>query len=91
MLVLLVRTLLYHKFKNFIHMCKDLRSRNKKGYTNNKLKIKRFFLFKENQGGAVLDKLKDLYRPDSQPLIELIQFSDANALKLLPSAITNYR
>ncbi|CAG9565917.1 unnamed protein product [Danaus chrysippus] len=47
--------------------------------------------FVENQGGAVLEKLKELYRPDSQPLIELIQFSDASALKLLPSAITNYR
>ncbi|CAH0718180.1 unnamed protein product, partial [Brenthis ino] len=47
--------------------------------------------FVENEGGAVLEKLKDLYGKDSQPLLELVQFSDTAALKLLPSGVTTYR
>ncbi|CAH2264178.1 jg21718 [Pararge aegeria aegeria] len=47
--------------------------------------------FVENDGGAVLGKLRDLYGPNSQPLLELVQFSDPSAIRLLPSAVTNYR
>ncbi|XP_075979417.1 conserved oligomeric Golgi complex subunit 1 [Anticarsia gemmatalis] len=47
--------------------------------------------FVDNDGGAILSKLQDLFRKDSQPLIELVKFSDPSALKLLPPAITNYR
>ncbi|XP_034833206.1 conserved oligomeric Golgi complex subunit 1 isoform X1 [Maniola hyperantus] len=47
--------------------------------------------FVEKEGGAVLEKLRDLYRTDSQPLLELVQFSDPSAIRLLPSAVTNYR
>ncbi|CAB3244809.1 unnamed protein product [Arctia plantaginis] len=47
--------------------------------------------FIDNDGGAILSKLQDLFKKDSQPLIELVKFSDPSALKLLPSAITNYR
>ncbi|XP_050350147.1 conserved oligomeric Golgi complex subunit 1 isoform X2 [Nymphalis io] len=47
--------------------------------------------FVENEGGAVLEKLNELYRTNSQPLLELVQYSDPAALKLLPSAVTSYR
>ncbi|XP_072937856.1 conserved oligomeric Golgi complex subunit 1 isoform X2 [Epargyreus clarus] len=47
--------------------------------------------FVENEGGAVLEQLKNLYGKDSQPLAELVQFSDQKALKLLPSVISTYR
>ncbi|CAH2087581.1 unnamed protein product [Euphydryas editha] len=47
--------------------------------------------FVENEGGAVLEKLNALYHINSQPLLELVQFSDPMALKLLPSAVTSYR
>lgn len=47
--------------------------------------------FVDKDGGAILSKLQDLFRKDSQPLIELVKFSDPSALKLLPPAITNYR
>ncbi|XP_047505586.1 conserved oligomeric Golgi complex subunit 1 isoform X1 [Pieris napi] len=47
--------------------------------------------FVENNGGVVLERLKELYRADSVPLVNLVQFSDINALKMLPSAISNYR
>ncbi|KAJ8718628.1 hypothetical protein PYW08_002865 [Mythimna loreyi] len=47
--------------------------------------------FVDNDGGAVLAKLQDLFKRDSQPLIELVKFSDPSSLKLLPPAIVNYR
>nr|XP_049702682.1 conserved oligomeric Golgi complex subunit 1-like [Helicoverpa armigera] len=47
--------------------------------------------FVDKDGGAVLAKLQDLFRRDSQPLIELVKFSDPSSLKLLPPAISNYR
>ncbi|KAJ2949499.1 hypothetical protein O0L34_g15422 [Tuta absoluta] len=47
--------------------------------------------FVDNDGGAVLAKLKDLFRKDSQPLVDLVHFSDPAALKLLPPVISNYR
>lgn len=47
--------------------------------------------FSDNDGGAVLAKLKDLFRKDSQPLVELVKFSDPAAMKLLPPVIANYR
>lgn len=47
--------------------------------------------FVDNEGGAVLTKLQDLFRKDAKPLIELVKFSDPSALKMLPPAITNYR
>uniref|UniRef100_A0A2A4JFR1 Conserved oligomeric Golgi complex subunit 1 n=1 Tax=Heliothis virescens TaxID=7102 RepID=A0A2A4JFR1_HELVI len=47
--------------------------------------------FVDNDGGAVLAKLQDLFKRDSQALIELVKFSDPSALKLLPPAISNYR
>ncbi|XP_041980829.1 conserved oligomeric Golgi complex subunit 1 [Aricia agestis] len=47
--------------------------------------------FVENNGGEVLEKLKELYAPESQPLIELVQFSDSVALQYLPTVITKYR
>ncbi|KAF9410640.1 hypothetical protein HW555_010336 [Spodoptera exigua] len=47
--------------------------------------------FVDNDGGAVLAKLQDLFRRDSQPLIELVKFSDPASIKLLPPAICNYR
>ncbi|XP_049871581.1 conserved oligomeric Golgi complex subunit 1 isoform X2 [Pectinophora gossypiella] len=47
--------------------------------------------FVDNDGGAVLAKLKNLFRKDSQPLVDLVHFSDPAALKLLPSVISNYR
>nr|XP_026493363.1 conserved oligomeric Golgi complex subunit 1 [Vanessa tameamea] len=47
--------------------------------------------FVENEGGAVLEKLNELYQTNSQPLLELVQYSDPSALKLLPTAVTSYR
>ncbi|CAH0588166.1 unnamed protein product [Chrysodeixis includens] len=47
--------------------------------------------FVDNDGGAVLAKLQELFRKDSQPLIELVKFSDPASVKLLPPAICNYR
>ncbi|XP_004925637.1 conserved oligomeric Golgi complex subunit 1 [Bombyx mori] len=47
--------------------------------------------FVDDAGGAVLSKLKELFKKNSQPLLELVKFSDPNALKLLPPAISNYR
>ncbi|XP_038222006.1 conserved oligomeric Golgi complex subunit 1 isoform X2 [Zerene cesonia] len=47
--------------------------------------------FVENKGGVVIQKLEELYRKDSIPLLELVQFSDHSALKLLPSVISQYR
>ncbi|KPJ16411.1 Conserved oligomeric Golgi complex subunit 1 [Papilio machaon] len=47
--------------------------------------------FVDNDGGAVLDMLKDLYKKDSKPLLDLIEFSDTASLKLLPSVISNYK
>ncbi|KAJ0175018.1 hypothetical protein K1T71_009159 [Dendrolimus kikuchii] len=47
--------------------------------------------FVDNDGGAVLAKLKELFNNDSQPLVELVRFSDPSALKLLPPSISNYR
>ncbi|XP_026741039.1 conserved oligomeric Golgi complex subunit 1 [Trichoplusia ni] len=47
--------------------------------------------FVDNDGGAVLAKLQELFRKDSQPLIELVKFSDPSSSKLLPPAICNYR
>lgn len=47
--------------------------------------------FVENNGGVVLTKLKDLFRVDSETLVEIVQFSDPSALKLLPPVIANYR
>lgn len=47
--------------------------------------------FVDNDGGAVLAKLQDLFKRDSQPLIELVKFSDPSSLKFLPPAICNYR
>lgn len=49
------------------------------------------YFFSDNDGGAVLGKLKDLLKKDSQPLVELVKFSDPSALKLLPPVIANYR
>lgn len=42
-------------------------------------------------GGAVLEKLKELFKKDSEPLIGLVHFSDPTALKLLPPVIANYK
>ncbi|CAG9791018.1 unnamed protein product [Diatraea saccharalis] len=47
--------------------------------------------FVDNDGGAVLAKLKELFRRDSQPLIELVKFSDPAGLKVLPAVLSNYR
>ncbi|KAL4717039.1 hypothetical protein ACJJTC_016926 [Scirpophaga incertulas] len=47
--------------------------------------------FVDNDGGAVLAKLKDLLRRDSPPLVTLVRFSDPGALKNLPTVISNYR
>ncbi|XP_045500873.1 conserved oligomeric Golgi complex subunit 1 isoform X1 [Colias croceus] len=47
--------------------------------------------FVENKGGVVIQKLEQLYRKDSVPLLDLVQFSDPYALKLLPSVISQYR
>ncbi|XP_026325897.1 conserved oligomeric Golgi complex subunit 1 isoform X2 [Hyposmocoma kahamanoa] len=47
--------------------------------------------FVDNEGGAVLSKLRDLFRKDSQPLVQLVHFSDPAALTLLPPVISNYR
>ncbi|CAG4940110.1 unnamed protein product [Parnassius apollo] len=47
--------------------------------------------FVNNDGGAVVEMLKDLYRKDSNPLLYLVNFSDPVSLKLLPSVISNYR
>ncbi|XP_030023719.2 conserved oligomeric Golgi complex subunit 1 [Manduca sexta] len=47
--------------------------------------------FVDNDGGAVLGRLKELFGKDSQPLVELVKFSDPPALKLLPPTISNYR
>ncbi|XP_028161086.1 conserved oligomeric Golgi complex subunit 1 isoform X4 [Ostrinia furnacalis] len=47
--------------------------------------------FVDNDGGAVLVQLKELFRKDSQPLVELARFSDPVGLKLLPPVIYNYR
>ncbi|KAM3965418.1 conserved oligomeric Golgi complex subunit 1 isoform 2-T2 [Aphomia sociella] len=47
--------------------------------------------FVDNEGGAVLKKLKELYSKDSQPLIELVRFSEPAGLKHLPTIISNYR
>ncbi|KAG7300366.1 hypothetical protein JYU34_015967 [Plutella xylostella] len=47
--------------------------------------------FVDNNGGEVLANLQKLYKKDSQPLIELVQFSNPGDLKLLPPVIVNYR
>ncbi|CAH4021526.1 unnamed protein product [Pieris brassicae] len=47
--------------------------------------------FVEDNGGTVLERLKGLYKADSVPLLSLVQFTDINVLKMLPSAISNYR
>ncbi|VVD04236.1 unnamed protein product [Leptidea sinapis] len=50
-----------------------------------------FACFVENNGGKVLARLEDLYRSDSVPLLQLVKFSNPNAMHLLPSVISNYR
>ncbi|XP_013149186.1 PREDICTED: conserved oligomeric Golgi complex subunit 1 [Papilio polytes] len=47
--------------------------------------------FVDNEGGAVLEMLKDLYKRDSKTLLDLVEFSDTASLRLLPSAISNYK
>ncbi|CAK1542071.1 unnamed protein product [Leptosia nina] len=47
--------------------------------------------FVENKGGVVLEKLEELYGKNSEPLLKLVEFSDTNALKHLPSVISNYK
>ncbi|CAH2049220.1 unnamed protein product, partial [Iphiclides podalirius] len=47
--------------------------------------------FVNNEGGGVLEMLKDLYKNDSKPLLDLVNFSDPISLKLLPPAVSNYR
>ncbi|XP_068622543.1 conserved oligomeric Golgi complex subunit 1 [Battus philenor] len=47
--------------------------------------------FVDNEGGAVLEMLQDLYRVDSKPLLDLVNFSDPASVKLLPPVISNYK
>ncbi|GBP42268.1 Conserved oligomeric Golgi complex subunit 1 [Eumeta japonica] len=42
-------------------------------------------------GGLVVQKLNELYKNDSEPMINLVHFSNASALKFLPPTIINYR
>ncbi|XP_059060925.1 conserved oligomeric Golgi complex subunit 1 [Achroia grisella] len=74
----------------------DIKARIKEKIVNGvKIVLKTVVLvyacFVDNEGGAILKKLTELFSKDSQPLIELVHFSDPIGLKLLPSVISNYR
>ncbi|XP_077285112.1 conserved oligomeric Golgi complex subunit 1 isoform X2 [Arctopsyche grandis] len=47
--------------------------------------------FVENEDGLILQKLNNLYKKDSPPLIALVQCHDSSGFKLLPSVIADYR
>ncbi|XP_053611473.1 conserved oligomeric Golgi complex subunit 1 isoform X2 [Plodia interpunctella] len=47
--------------------------------------------FVDNIGGEVKNKLQKLFSKHSQPLIELVKFTDTAGLKLLPSGISTFR